>query len=205
MHLSDDFTKRIEQAVADEAQLHTDLVNEFLADLQVEYPAHVGLLGGLVGTLFGAIISGSRAPEVIIGLVVAVTGLVLVIKRQHSKNKLLQRAHVSTTEAYLAYVGERDRHRTSQDARERLLLWLLTAAVMLEKARVFVAEARGKPATPAQAATVCDAILKDMEEARHRCLSYKPDDGARTTSISSDLMKNEGCSLRLRDVTARGS
>lgn len=178
MRLPKDSIARIEKAVVEEARLHTDLVREFLADLQVQYPAQVGLLGGLVGTLSGFVITGTSLIVTAPLLVVALAGLTLVVFRQQRKNKVLRRAYVSTSEVYLAYAEERDAHGRSRAGQERQLMWLMVAAIMLERAGKYASDAQRDPksATPDAAAQVCDEILGDLEEVRHGCLRYAPDD-----------------------------
>ncbi len=178
MRLPKDSIDRIEKAVVEEARLHTDLVREFLADLQVQSPVLIGLLGALVGTLSGFVITSTSLTVTAPLLVAALIGLGVVVFRQRSKNKVLQRAYVSTTEVYLAYAGERDAHRRSRDGQERQLMWLMVAAIMLERAEKYVSKAQEdrKNATPEAAAKVCDEILGDLEEDRHNCLRYAPDD-----------------------------
>ena len=55
-HRSQSLMARVQEAAEQGARLHTDIVREFLDDLQVRFPATIGLLGGLVGTLIGLVI-----------------------------------------------------------------------------------------------------------------------------------------------------
>lgn len=176
--LPQDTFDRIDAAVVQEARVHTDLVRQFIADLQVQYPTAIGLLGGLVGTLLGFVVTGTYLTFTGPFLIAALLGLWVTVKRQSEKTAVLSAAHVSTTEVWLAYSQERDANKRLSAAQERQLQWLFAISVMMDRAIRFVADTKADPsnATLEAAQQACCEILDKLQEIRHVCLKYAPDD-----------------------------
>jgi len=169
----EEILERAESAALSEARQHTDLAKAIMADLMVGLPAYTGLLGGLVGTAFGLVITEVRWIISIPALVVSVAALYFVVWRAKDKHHALQQSYVSAAESYWGLLRQRDLLRRAIERAQTRLKWMLVLSVIGQKAHQFIEAARANGAvTDDDRRKFCLEVLEVLRSDRHACLRF---------------------------------